>query len=69
MSSFDFDGALRIETDTHTVEYEPGQMTGSKTLFLRIKGGDKNVPIFVSKVDDVIEMLRRGKLIIDALEQ
>ena len=69
MSFFDIDGSLRIETDTHTVEYEPGQQTGGQTLFLRVKGGNKNVPIFVAHIDEVIEMLQRGKKAIEALEQ
>ena len=69
MSIFDLDGSLRIETDTHTVEYEPGQQTGGRTLFLRMKGGNKNVSIFIDHIDEVIEMLQRGKRAIEALER
>ena len=68
MSAINLDGAIRLETDTHTVEYEPGQQTGGQTLFLRVKGGNKNVPIFIAHIDEVIEMLQRGKKAIEALE-
>jgi len=69
MSTLNIEGAIQIESDTHTVEYEPGAMTGAQTLYLRIKGGNKNVPIFVAQVDEVIEMLQRGKRAIEALEK
>ena len=67
--SFNIEGALTIESDNHIVEYEPGAMVGGQTLFLRVKDGDKNVPIFVDRIDEVIEMLRRGKAMIEALEK
>lgn len=69
MSAIEINGSITIDSDTHTVEYELGQMTGSQTLYLRVKGGDKNVPIFVAHIDEVVEMLQRGKHAIQALEQ
>ena len=61
MSKFDIDGAVQILSDKHTVEYEPGAMTGAGTLYLRTRNGNKNVPIFINQIDDVIEMLKMGK--------
>lgn len=68
MKKPNIEGAIQIESDRHTIEYEPGAMTGASTLYLRINGGNTNVPIFVSQVDDVIDALQRGKRAIDALE-
>ena len=69
MNAINITGAIQIESDTHTVEYEPGVITGARTLYLRIKNGNKNVPIFVAHIDEVIEMLQRGKRAIEALEE
>ena len=69
MNAINIEGAIQIESDTHTVEYKPGAMTGAQTLHLRIRDGKKNVPIFVAHIDEVIEMLQRGKRAIEALEK
>ena len=67
-SDLDLEGAIQINSDRHTVEYEPGAMVGLSTLFLRVSGGKHNVPIHFKSIDDVIEMLQRGKKVIEALE-
>jgi len=54
--------------NSHSVEYEPGGMTGLSTLYLRVKGVDHCTPIHINAIDDVIEMLQRGKAVIEALE-
>jgi len=69
MSEQNIEGQIVIEGERHEVEYEPSGQTGLSTLYLRVKGGDKNVPIFIKQVDEVIEMLERGKRTIKALEQ
>jgi len=68
MSGINLEGGIIIEGKVHAVEYEPGVVTGLSTLHLRIKGIDKNVPIYFSQIDEVIEMLQRGKKAIQALE-
>ncbi len=68
MAGFNLDGSIKIESDGHSVEYEPGGMTVLCTLYLRIKGNDHCVPIYLDKIDDVIEMLQRGKKMIMACE-
>lgn len=69
MSEQNIEGRIVIEGECHEVEYEPSGQTGLSTLYLRVKEGDKNVPIFIDQIDDVIEMLERGKRAIKALEQ
>lgn len=69
MSKFDLNGKLTIENGHHVLEYEPGAMVGLGTLFLRVDGGQRNVPIHRDRLDDVISMLERGRDLLDALEK
>lgn len=69
MSTFTLDGAMQISSRTHTVEYDLSSMVGGSTLYLRVSGGNKNVPIFYTEIDEVIEMLEKVKLVIFALER
>jgi len=68
MSNFEIDGDIQINGRKHTVQYEPSAMVGGATLFLKVKNGNKNVPIFYNEIDEVVQMLRKGKLMISALE-
>lgn len=65
--NFFLDGKITIESRDHALEYEPGSIRLS-TVFLRIKDENKVVPIFRNQIDDVIEMLQRGKRTIEAFE-
>ena len=69
MSKFNIecDGALFINGKKHTIEYSPGDQLGAKTLFLRLRNAH-NVSIYYAQIDEVIEMLKRGKELIEALE-
>ena len=69
MKNIDINGAITLDSERHTIEYEPGQMTGLSVLYLRIKDGKTNVPIHVSQIDSVIGMLQAGKEAIIALEK
>ena len=68
MNKLNIEGKLIIESNSHEVEYEPGAMVGLSTLFLRVAGKNHNVPIFVKDVEHVIDMLKRGRAVIEALE-
>lgn len=68
MSGFYLDGKVTIEGKKHEVEYEPGCQTGLSTLYLRVKGLKHCVPVYINEIDEVIEMLQRGKKTIQGLE-
>lgn len=68
MKDFNIEGAIKITGSRHTVEYEPGGMTGLSTLYLSVTGSNKCVPIYIDQIDEVIEMLSRGKSAIEAIE-
>ena len=53
--------------NSHSVEYELGGMRFSK-LYLRANEAEYCVPIHINAIDEVVEMLQRGKAAIDALE-
>jgi hypothetical protein len=66
--NFNFEGKVIIESRDHAMEYEPSAMCGLGTIFLRVKSAKRVVPIHISQIDDVVEMLKRGKGTIEALE-
>lgn len=66
--NFYLEGKILIESRDHAMEYEPSAMVGLGTVFLRIKTKTHVVPIHLSQIDDVIEMLQRGKQTIIAFE-
>jgi hypothetical protein len=66
MDNLDLNGKIVIEGERHDLEYEPEMHLG--TVFLRVKDGNKNVPIYFNQIDSVIEMLSRAKKAIEALE-
>lgn len=66
-SNIEYDGILLLKGKKHNIEYEPGAQEGAKTLFLCLSGG-YNIPIFYTQIDEVIEMLRRGKELIKTIE-
>ena len=64
----DLTGCITMIGNSHSVEYEPGGMTGLSTLYLRVNEVKHCVPIHINSIDEVVEMLQRGKAAIDALE-
>lgn len=66
--NFDLEGKVVIESRDHAMEYDPSAMVGLGTVFLRVKNAKHVVPVHVSQIDDVIEMLQRGKQTICAFE-
>ena len=66
--NFNFEGKILIENNLYELEYEPSCMVGLGTVFLRIKNAKRVIPIHISDIDDVIEMLQRGKKVIIAFE-
>ena len=66
--NFDLEGKIVIESRDHALEYEPSSMVGLGTVFLRVKAVKHVCPIHISQIDDVIEMLQRGKKTIMAFE-
>ena len=71
MKEFNFHilGGIQIQSRNHIVEYEPGQMVGSNTLYVRLnKENAPNVPVYYSQIGALIELLQRGKRAIEAVE-
>ena len=68
MRNIELEGVVRLHSDNHTVEYELDTQTGVMTLFLRVKDGKHNVPIYYRDISAVIEMLQTGRKAIIALE-
>ena len=68
MAKLSIEGQIIIEGAGYEVEYEPSAMAGASTLFLRVAGNNHNVPIFIGKLDTIIDMLERGRAAINALE-
>jgi len=66
--NFDLEGKIVIESRDHALEYEPSSMVGLGTVFLRVKSVKHVVPVHISQIDDVVEMLNRGKRVIAAFE-
>lgn len=64
----EIDGKIKIIGEKHTVEYDTADQLGAGTLFLGVSAVANGVPIYVDHVEEVIEMLKRGKEAIDALE-
>ena len=62
------EGSITMVGSGHSVEYEPGAMTGLSTLYLRVNGVKYCVPVHINAIDGVIDMLRRGKAAIEAFE-
>ena len=62
------EGSITMVGNSHSVEYEPGGMTGLSTLYLRVNGVKHCVPIHINAIDGIIDMLWRGKAAIEAFE-
>jgi hypothetical protein len=70
MSKINCEGGVTISGRDHAIEYELDSMTGGATLFLRVKGINHNyIPIHYNRIDEVIEMLKKGKGLISILEK
>lgn len=65
---FNIEGKLIIESRDHAVEYEPSSMVGLGTVFLRVKTSEHVVPIHISQIDDVVEVLHRLKDAMSTIE-
>ena len=63
------EGAITISNGMYEVEYEPSQLAGSGTMFLRIINSKYNLPIYKTNLDDVVDLLTRMKAAIEALEE
>lgn len=68
MAKLSLEGSITLEGQNHSVEYEPGAMTGLSTLYIRVKGNKSCVPVYVNHIDELIDMLERGRAVIESLE-
>lgn len=68
MSQIEIEGRVVISVKNHSAEYEPSAMVGGGTIFLSISGNSHTVPIYKNDVESVIELLSRGRKMIEALE-
>lgn len=68
MSEIHATGKVVIQSDHHAVEYDLDDQLGGCTLYFKVKGKDRVVPVFIREIDDAIALLQRGKAAIEALE-
>ena len=61
-------GSISLKTENYVVEYDH-EGVHARTVFLRLNTSKAhNIPIYANHIDEVIEMLKRGKAAIEALE-